>query len=470
MSELLSLQIYSHDPQFKRSYVLQVFNHAQIYLFLGAAITTIGLLSAFFSLMRRRLDPLLLWLALLAILYGVRLGLRYQLIWDLQPRPLALERLVVALLFLIPIPAFFFFGALDVLGEKGRILSSIVWPVALSFSLVTLVLGPKHMVHVINNTFISTALVGALLVLVLTARRSPDTALVGAGLSIFISCTIFDNITALVGHYYNIAPFSFLVLLAALGIVAGRKTFSSEQQLANLRSELKVAKQIQTSILPSAFPESRYFQVAARIVPMSMVGGDFYDFPLANDLELGLLVADVSGHGIPAALIGSMVKLAASTQLSKAASPSEFLNGMNVTLLGNTQRQFVTAGYVYLNASLDEFRYSAAAHPPMLLLREGAVEEFTANGLMLALFEEATYATLTQPIQPGDRLVIHTDGLLEATNVHEEEFGSTRLKALVIETGQLSVLEAADTIILKVQQWSHLQNDDLTVVLCDYKL
>ena len=95
------------DPQFARSYVLRVFNHAQVYLFLGAAITTIGLLSAFFSLLQRRFDPLLLWLALFAVLYGVRLGLRYQLLWELQPRPEALQRIVVALLFLVPIPAFF---------------------------------------------------------------------------------------------------------------------------------------------------------------------------------------------------------------------------------------------------------------------------------------------------------------------------------------------------------------------------
>jgi sigma-B regulation protein RsbU (phosphoserine phosphatase) len=187
-----------------------------------------------------------------------------------------------------------------------------------------------------------------------------------------------------------------------------------------------------------------------------------------NEHEAGLLIADVSGHGVPAALIASMVKVAATTQLANAGSPSQFLLGMNTILYGNTQNQFVTAGYVYLNASSRELRYSAAAHPPMLLLRNGQVTELSENGLMLAAFHFATYTTLTQLIQPNDRLILYTDGLLEATNGQLEEFGSQRLQALVRQTANLSHTEAADQIISSIQQWSANQNDDLTILLCDY--
>ena len=457
------------DPQFARSYVLRVFNHAQVYLFLGAAITTVGLVSASFSLLRRRFDPLLLWLALFAVLYGVRLGLRYQLLWELDPRPEALLRVVIAIGFLVPIPAFFFFRTLDVLGRWGRILPNIVWPVVLSLSLATLVVGTRPIIHIINNAFIDTALLVAVLLLFRTARATPDAALIRGGLYLFIGCTIFDNVTALVGHYNNIAPFSFVILLIALGVVAGRRTVVYEHQLTMLQSQLEIARQIQTSILPSSYPASKCFLVAARHLPMTSVAGDFYDFLLTNDCEAGLLIADVSGHGIPAALIASMVKLAATSQRDNSDNPAGLLEGMNAALFGNTQRQFVTAAYVYLNASLQEFRYSAAAHPPMLLLRNGEVKEFTENGLMLALFENATYETLTQPIEPGDRLVLYTDGLLEAMNNHEEEFGSARLEALVRDTGNRTLTEAADEIISTVQQWSTAQTDDLTVLLCDYK-
>ena len=82
---------------------------------------------------------------------------------------------------------------------------------------------------------------------------------------------------------------------------------------------------------------------------MTSVAGDFYDFIVADDRQAGILIADVSGHGFPAALIASMVKLAATSQRAQAADPSSFLSGMNCALLGNTQNQFVTASYVHLN-------------------------------------------------------------------------------------------------------------------------
>jgi len=201
---------------------------------------------------------------------------------------------------------------------------------------------------------------------------------------------------------------------------------------------------------------------------MNSVAGDFYDFLVADDQEAGLFIADVSGHGIPAALIASMVKLAANTRRAEAGDPSSLLLRINAILYGNTQSQFVTAAYVYLNASREELRYSAAAHPPMLLLRDGEVIEIVENGLMLASFDFATYATVTQPIRPGDRFVLYTDGMLEAMNGQEEEFGRDRLHALVRESRGLNLAEAADHIISSVQRWAPSQGDDLTLLLCDY--
>jgi sigma-B regulation protein RsbU (phosphoserine phosphatase) len=201
---------------------------------------------------------------------------------------------------------------------------------------------------------------------------------------------------------------------------------------------------------------------------MTDVAGDFYDFLLASEYEVGILIADVSGHGIPAALIASMVKVAASSQRSNADRPSDLLLGINETLFGNTQRQFVTAGYVYLNSTSREFRYSSAGHPPMLLLRDGEVTEILENGIPLALFELATYTTLAGPIQGGDRLVLYTDGLLEAANSQQEEFGPERLYALIRESGHRSHTEAADHIVSAIRRWSPEQGDDLTVIVCDY--
>ena len=456
------------DPQFARSDILRIFNHAQIYLFLGAAIMTVGLLSASFALLRRRYDPLLLWFALFAILYGLRLEMNYQLLWEFGMRPALFRRIMIAIGYLVPIPAFFFFRVMNLLGRIGRIVSTIVWPVVLCLALLTLAIGYRDIFRIINNTLVITILVVLIIALVRIPSGSPDLTLIRSGLFLFIAGALYDNVTGILGHYGNVEPFTFVILLVCLGIVAGRRTLANEQQLTVIQKELEIARRIQLSILPSPFPVSKNFLVTARYLPMTTVAGDFYDFLVASDHEAGLLIADVSGHGIPAALIASMVKLAASTQRANAENPSDLLLNMNSTLCGNTQNQFVTAGYVYLNAASGQLRYSAAAHPPMLLLRLGEVTEITENGLMLAAFDSATYSTLTLPIQAGDRLVLYTDGMLEATNLQEEEFGPNRLHQVVRETAALPQAEAANHIVASIQRWAAAQNDDLTIILCDY--
>ena len=456
------------DPQFARTDILRIFNHDQIYLCLGVAIMTVGFLSVFFTVLRRKFDRLALWFALFAILYGLRQVINHQMFWSLGPQPILLRRITVAIGFLVPIPAFFFFRTLDVLGRPGRILSNIVWPVAVSLSLATLLIGKRDLFANINNAFIVVTLLIVIVALVRSGPGSSDITTIRRGLLFFIACAVIDNVSGMLGHDFNIEPFSFLVLLASLGMVAGRKAFATEQELVVIQKELEIARQIQLSILPAAFPPSRSFSVAARYLPMTSVAGDFYDFFITSDHEAGLLIADVSGHGVPAALIASMVKMAAETQRSNADNPSELLHGMNKILCGNTQGQFVTAGYVYLNSRSRELRYSAAAHPAMLLLRDGGVTSIVENGLMLAAFGFATYKTLTHEIERGDRIVLYTDGIIEAANTQSEEFGSNRLHALIRETAHLTHTEAADRTIAAVQQWSAVQNDDLTVLICDY--
>src|SRR5271167_2639033 len=217
--------------------------------------------------------------------------------------------------------------------------------------------------------------------------ETTDFAVIRWGLLIFLAFVVWQN---LMGFFPTslpqLEPFGFAAFLGTLGFVAARSTLRRDQQLKEIQNELEVARRIQLSILPSEFPVSMSFRVAARYVPMSSVAGDLYDYIIADDHQVGLLIADVSGHGVPAALIASMVKLAASSQRAVRSEPSQFLSGMNSALLANTQNQFVTAAYVHLNSESGELRYSAAAHPPLLLLRSGRVTQIEKNGLMLAAF------------------------------------------------------------------------------------
>ncbi len=235
-----------------------------------------------------------------------------------------------------------------------------------------------------------------------------------------------------------------------------------------IQNELEVARRIQLSILPTELPKSAHFQIASRSMPMTSVAGDFYDYIVVDDHQAGLLIADVSGHGVPAALIASMVKLAASAQRNIADDPARFLTGMNAALYGNTQSQFVTAAYVHLNAKSGELRYSAAGHPPMLLLRNGAATKIEENGLMLAAFDFASYANAVHKLESGDRLLLYTDGIIEAANASGDFFGHDALCDLLKTTAKLSSSAAVDSIMSSIRAWSAKQDDDLTVVVCDY--
>jgi len=155
-------------------------------------------------------------------------------------------------------------------------------------------------------------------------------------------------------------------------------------------------------------------------------------------------------------------------QRSTADDPASFLKGMNAALCGNTQSQFVTAAYVHLNAQLEELRYSAAGHPPMLLLRNGAITRVEENGLMLAAFDFASYANAVHKLESGDRILLYTDGIVEAANASGDFFGQDSLGDLLKSTAKLSSSSAADSIMTSVRRWSARQDDDLTVLVCDY--
>ena len=316
-------------------------------------------------------------------------------------------------------------------------------------------------------------MIAALIVLVGRSMRSAsvtqDFIVIRRGLVIFVVFAVWENIRGMLGlPFPNVEPIGFVAFLIALGYVAARQTLRRDQQLSEIQKELEVARRIQLSILPDGFPNSANFLVAARYVPMTSVAGDFYDFVAADNQRAGLLIADVSGHGVPAALIASMVKVAATSQRANAANPARLLAGMNSVLCGNTQQQFVTAAYVYLDSQTRKLHYSAAGHPPMLLLRDGEVREVVENGLMLAAFDFATYSNATHLLKPGDRLLLYTDGIVEAESAKGEFFGQESLSTLLRQTSAIAPAFAADRIISAVQQWAASQDDDLTVLICDY--
>jgi sigma-B regulation protein RsbU (phosphoserine phosphatase) len=462
--------MYAPAPELTADQVLQAFRHDVPSLLFGAMIMAVGLVAVAFSEIRRKHDPILIYLAFLAGLYGLRMWMQSGMFlmmqsWSFYPRVSS------AIDFIVPIPAFFFLDAAGFLHRRTRnALYGVVVVLGL-LVLATLAVGRQNIFYQINSVLIIAAL--TTLVLISMSRRSVDrdAVIIRRGLLIFAAFIFWENFRNLLGiSLPNIEPIGFVAFLVALGYVAARQTLQRDLQLSEIQKELEVARRIQLSILPAAFPDSASFRVAARYVPMTSVAGDFYDFLVADAKQAGLLIADVSGHGVPAALIASMVKVAATSQHANAADPARLLAGMNAVLCGNTQDQFVTAAYVHLDSTSRTLQYSAAGHPPMLLLRKGEVFEIVENGLMLAAFESATYTNASQPLESGDRLLLYTDGLIEAANAKGDFFGQDALSALLRQTAALSPSAASDQIVSAVQRWSGSasQDDDLTVLICDY--
>lgn len=472
--------MFAPDPQITASEVLRVFHRDEPYLFLGSAFTTTGILAAAFSFLRRKIDPLLIYFALFSFLYGQRLLIQADLLALLIPQSDIFPRLREAINFVVPIPALLFLDAAGLLHRGGKILGYVTGVILGGLAVLTLAFGVNPVFHWINNLVVIAVLLvlaGRHLVVVFSpnsrASFPRDFLIFRRGLLVFAGFALWDNVVGAFGLSSHglpskVEPFGFVVFLGCLGYVAARRTLERDHQLGELQKELEVARRIQLSILPERFPSSCNFRVAARYVPMTSVAGDFYDFLVASDTQAGLLIADVSGHGVPAALIASMVKMAATSQRGNADDPARLLSGMNSALCGNTQNQFVTAAYVHLDSDAGELRYSAAGHPPMLLLRDGEATWIEENGLILAVFDSACYVTAAQALRPGDRLVLYTDGIVEAANAAGDFFGADALTSVLRKTALKSASEAADSIIASVQKWSKSQDDDWTVLVCDY--
>lgn len=464
---MLRMQVSA--PGLTADQVLRTFESEALTLFLGAAFAATGLVAAAVAAIRRQRVSLLIYFALFALLYGVRMWMQTRLASLIFGGSSSFFRMQTAINYIVPVPAFLFFDTAGFLRRKIRIVTYSFFAVLAFLTLATLITGPSNFYQQTNNVLVIVALI--LLITEPMRGLSPgrDFIIARRGILIFGAFALWDNLSIFLPFRLpRIEPFGFIALLASLGYVAAWQSMKRDEQLSEIKKELEVARRIQLSILPPEFPTSGMFQIAARYIPMTSVAGDFYDYVVADDSRAGLLIADVSGHGVPAALIASMVKLAATSQRSHANDPAKVLLGMNSALHGNTQNQFVTAAYLYLDAQAHEFRYSAAGHPPMLLLRDGKVTEIAENGLMLAAFDFATYDALAQPLRPRDRLLLYTDGIVEAANAAGEFFGQENLSKLLVDTTAFTAHQAADHIIHSVQNWSTSQDDDLTVLVCDY--
>jgi phosphoserine phosphatase RsbU/P len=237
----------------------------------------------------------------------------------------------------------------------------------------------------------------------------------------------------------------------------------------HVAEQLELAHKIQARLLPQSTPHVPGYELAGVCRAAFDIGGDYFDYIPLDDGRLGLTIADVSGHGIPAALIMSAFRALLRTQVQREARPAQVAATMNRWLPDFTGgADFVTAVYGVLDPATGDFIYSNCGHnPPLLFRAAGAPTALTVGGPALSVVGHLPYAAETVALAPGDLLLLYTDGVVELTNGEGEEFGVARLETAVRGAHSRPLPALIDAIVAQTQAFAgsaHLL-DDFTLLL-----
>ncbi len=236
-----------------------------------------------------------------------------------------------------------------------------------------------------------------------------------------------------------------------------------------IEEELKIARNIQTSFLPSECPFLDEFEICGINIPFVEVGGDYYDFIRIVDHQTGIAIADVSGKGIPASLIMASFRASLLAEIRNNFAIRTILAKTNALLYESTESdRFVTAFYGVLDSKNKVFTFSNAGHYPAILIRsDGTTELLSEGGLILGIMLDVEYEERPVSLYSGDVIALYTDGVTDAVNESGEEFGQKRLVEFLRESRQMSAGDISDKIVAEVAAFRGAagQNDDLTLVI-----
>jgi phosphoserine phosphatase RsbU/P len=449
----------------------------------ATVILTVGVLSicAHFA-SRLKSERILLWFGLFAAPYGCALLLRSIFLPDWNARAelwLVVFGKLIGFAAVVPALSLFreFYGS-------GWHLSSrwILWTYSAAVAIVLLLMALHEDARTIPSPGIALVLV--LPVVLLFDRFAgyrpppiPGQALMFSGLLIFFLAFTYDHLVnfKLGVVRFRVEPYGFFILIAFLGCVVARRVSLNETAWIEMTGEMQAARKIQNAILPAEMPILGDWTIAARYSPMTSVAGDFYGFPSAPPDSLNVILADVMGHGVPAALIASMVKVSVFAGAEKQQSAASILGDLNATLCKEASGQYTSAAYASLDRRSGIGRYASAGQPPLLLRRRQAkrVDRLDQSGLLLGVRTNETYQESLFRFEEGDRLLLYSDGLTDAENPAGDSFGDAVLLKLLEESDHLTTEQFASVLLEKVLGWpargsEQDQKDDITFVVVDF--
>ncbi len=263
-------------------------------------------------------------------------------------------------------------------------------------------------------------------------------------------------------------------LLAIIGaqsaqVLESARLAEEEAELRLLQQEMRMAAGIQRSLLPADTPSIAGYEIAGAYVPAQLIGGDYFDYiPLAGG-RWGVVVADVSGKGIPAAMFMSVARTLMRVLARKDKGPGACLEALNDALCGEAaDAMFITILYGVLDPAAHSFTYASAGHDvPLLISAGGGVGSLERpGGLLLGIFPDQKYRELAVAIAPGDALLMFTDGITEAADDRGTQFGEKALSDLLDKTREATAAGIVKSVCSAVDSFScpEYKRDDLTAV------
>ncbi|MCB0831888.1 MAG: SpoIIE family protein phosphatase [Bacteroidetes bacterium] len=270
---------------------------------------------------------------------------------------------------------------------------------------------------------------------------------------------------------YKESDLDILDALATEAAIAIRNAQLNEQAIKNeeYNKELQIAGKIQQAILPQKLPGIANLDIAARSQPCQSVGGDFYDAFKLNESQIGLSIGDVSGKGVPGALMMAVLFSTFRRMLREYKTTSEIVVALNNMLCANTaEGKYATFFYCIIDFERLVMYYTNAGHnPPFILKKNGDWLKLQEGGVVLGFMPNLEYSQMTMLVDPGDIIVLYTDGVTEVFNEHDELFGDDRLKTVIEQNRNLSAVEIQNKIINEVLRFApdSEQQDDITLMV-----
>lgn len=257
-------------------------------------------------------------------------------------------------------------------------------------------------------------------------------------------------------------------------LISMKESVRTQNKFNILQNELEIATDIQKAIIPGELPKLKNIHFSVRYETSTQVGGDYYDYDLIDDRRISVLVADVAGHGIPAAIVAAMMQMAFTFYKTEFKDPSILFTKINSILEKYPHGIFMTACCVYIDLEKKKLYHSNAGHRPLLIWRQqnSTIISDKIYDRPIGIFPDSTYSFNEIDLFENDRIILYTDGIIEARNHKREMFGDERFNKLIRDNQGLDGDAFVNAIVDEVKKWAGITEgqtleDDITLIAID---